>query len=65
MGAIMNPVEVEPPLYYPNILFMNIGVDDNPISNDEPTVQGEEPPQCKAQLHRNWCHNVRCHATRE
>jgi hypothetical protein len=31
-------VEAEPSLYYPDVLFINEGVDNNPIFDDEPAV---------------------------
>jgi hypothetical protein len=30
--------------FYPNILFIGGILESSPISDDEPTVQGEEPP---------------------
>lgn len=43
-GPIIKPMEAEPPLYYPDVLFIK-GVDNDPISDEEPTIQGEEPSQ--------------------
>jgi hypothetical protein len=34
--------------FYPNILFIGGRLESSPISDDEPTVQGEEPPQREA-----------------
>jgi hypothetical protein len=33
------------PLYYLDVLCISAVVEDNPVSDDEPTMQGEEPPQ--------------------
>jgi hypothetical protein len=35
--------------FYPNILFIRGRLESSPISDDEPTVPGEEPPQREAQ----------------
>jgi hypothetical protein len=35
--------------FYPNILFIGERLESSPISDDELTVQGEEPPQREAQ----------------
>jgi hypothetical protein len=35
-------------LFYPDILFIGGRLESSPISDDEPTVQGEEPPQREA-----------------
>jgi hypothetical protein len=37
-SAVAKLVEAEPSLYYPDVLFINEGVDNNPIFDDEPTV---------------------------
>jgi hypothetical protein len=59
-------VEPESPLYYPDILIINRGIDDNPISDDKPTVQREEPPHREARLRQNRRHNIRHqHAARD
>jgi hypothetical protein len=34
--------------FYPDVLFIRGRVESSPISNDEPTVPGEEPPQREA-----------------
>jgi hypothetical protein len=34
--------------FYPDILFIGGRLESSPISNDEPTMQGEEPPQREA-----------------
>jgi hypothetical protein len=34
--------------FYPNVLFIGRRVESSPISDDEPTVPGEEPPQREA-----------------
>ena len=47
--------------FYPDILFIGGRLESSPISDDEPTVQGEEPPQREARRRRNRCRNVRRH----
>lgn len=39
-GCSFQAMEVDHPLYYPNNLFINGRVDDDPIFYDEPTMQG-------------------------
>jgi hypothetical protein len=39
--------------FYPDILFIGGRVESSPISDDEPTVPGEEPPQREARRRRN------------
>jgi hypothetical protein len=34
--------------FYPDILFIRGRLESSPISDDEPTMQGEEPPQHEA-----------------
>jgi hypothetical protein len=34
--------------FYPDVLFIGGRVESSPISDDEPTVPGEEPPQREA-----------------
>jgi hypothetical protein len=34
--------------FYPEVLFIGGRVESSPISDDEPTVPGEEPPQREA-----------------
>jgi hypothetical protein len=34
--------------FYPNVLFIEGRVESSPISDDEPTMLGEEPPQREA-----------------
>jgi hypothetical protein len=34
--------------FYPDILFIGGRVESSPVSDDEPTVLGEEPPQREA-----------------
>jgi hypothetical protein len=36
-------------------------LDSAPVSDDEPTMQGEEPPQREARRWRNRCRNMRRH----
>jgi hypothetical protein len=38
MGAVVKPFEPGLRLYYPDILFIDGRVDDDPISDDEPMV---------------------------
>jgi hypothetical protein len=46
--------------FYPDALFIR-RVESPPISNDEPTVPGEEPPQRESRRRRNRCQNIRRH----
>jgi hypothetical protein len=39
--------------YYPDILFIHGRLESAPVSNDEPTMQGEEPLQHVARRRRN------------
>jgi hypothetical protein len=39
--------------FYPDILFIGGRLESSPISDDEPTMQGEEPPQREARRRRN------------
>jgi hypothetical protein len=48
-------------LFYPDVLFIGGRVESSPISDDEPTVPGEEPPQREARRQRNQRHNARRH----
>jgi hypothetical protein len=45
--------------FYPDVLFIGGRVESSPISDDEPTVPGEEPPQREARRRRNRRRNVR------
>jgi hypothetical protein len=45
--------------FYLDILFIQGRLESAPISDDEPTMQGEEPPQREARGRRNKCRNVR------
>jgi hypothetical protein len=47
--------------FYPDVLFIGGRVESSPISDDEPTVPGEEPPQREARRRRNQRWNVRRH----
>jgi hypothetical protein len=47
--------------FYPDVLFIGGRVESSPISDDEPTVPGEEPPQREARRWRNRRQNVRRH----
>jgi hypothetical protein len=47
--------------FYPDILFIGGRLESSPISDDEPTMQGEEPPQCEARRRRNRHRNVQRH----
>jgi hypothetical protein len=44
--------------FYPDILFIGGRLESSPISDDEPTVQGEEPPQPEARRRRNRHRNI-------
>jgi hypothetical protein len=46
---------------YPDVLFIGGRVESSPISDDEPTLPGEEPPQREARRWRNRCWNIRRH----
>jgi hypothetical protein len=50
-----------PAPFYPNVLFIQGRLESSPISNNEPTMLGEEPPQRDARRWRNRCQNVRRH----
>jgi hypothetical protein len=45
--------------FYPDVLFIGGRVESSPISDDEPTMPGEEPPQREARRRRNRCQNIR------
>jgi hypothetical protein len=47
--------------FYPDILFIGGRLESSPISDDDPTMQGEEPPQREARRGRNRRLNVRRH----
>jgi hypothetical protein len=47
--------------FYSDILFIRGRLESSPISDDEPTMQGEEPPQREALRQRNRRRNVRRH----
>jgi hypothetical protein len=47
--------------FYPDILFIGGRLESSPISDDEPTVLGEEPPQREARRRRNRRRNIRRH----
>jgi hypothetical protein len=47
--------------FYPDVLFIGGRVESSPISDDEPTVPGEEPPQREARRWRNRRRNIRRH----
>jgi hypothetical protein len=47
--------------FYPDVLFIRGILESSPISDDEPTMQGEEPPQREARRRRNRRRNVRRH----
>jgi hypothetical protein len=44
--------------FYPDVLFIG-RVESPPISDDEPTAPGEEPPQRESYRRRNRCQNIR------
>jgi hypothetical protein len=50
--------DVETAPFYPDILFIRGRLESSPISNDKPTMQGEEPPQHEAQRRRNRRRNM-------
>jgi hypothetical protein len=47
--------------FYPDVLFIGGRVESSPISYDEPTMPGEEPPQREARRRRNIRRNIRRH----
>jgi hypothetical protein len=47
--------------FYPDILFIGGRLESSPISDDEPTMQGEEHPQREARRRRNRRRNVQRH----
>jgi hypothetical protein len=47
--------------FYPDVLFIGGRLESSPISDDEPTMPGEEPPQREARRQRNRHRNVRQH----
>jgi hypothetical protein len=47
--------------FYPDVLSIRGRVESSPISDDEPTVPGEEPPQREARRRRNRHRNTRRH----
>jgi hypothetical protein len=47
--------------FYPDVLFIGGRLESSPISDDEPTMPGEEPPQREAQRQRNRCRNTQRH----
>jgi hypothetical protein len=47
--------------FYPDVLFIGGRVESTPISDDEPTVPGEEPLQRESRRRRNRRRNVRRH----
>jgi hypothetical protein len=52
---------VVPAPFFPNILFILGRLELSSISDDEPIVLGEEPPQRDVQRRRNMRRNVRRH----
>jgi hypothetical protein len=46
--------------FYPDVLFIG-RVESPPVSDDEPTVPGEEPPQRESRRRRNRRRNIRRH----
>jgi hypothetical protein len=47
--------------FYPDVLFIRGRLESSPISDNEPTMPGEEPPQREARRRRNRCRNIRRH----
>jgi hypothetical protein len=45
--------------FYPDVLFIGWRLESSPISDDEPTMPGEEPPQREARRRRNRHQNIR------
>jgi hypothetical protein len=53
--------EMAPSSYFPDVLFIQGRIDDATISDDEPTMSGEEAPHREAHQRRNMRWNVRRH----
>jgi hypothetical protein len=47
--------------FYPDVIFIGGRVESSPVSNDEPTVPGEEPLQRESRRRWNRCRNIRRH----
>jgi hypothetical protein len=47
--------------FYPDVLFIRGRLESSPISDDEPTMPGEEPPQREAWLRRKKRRNIQRH----
>jgi hypothetical protein len=47
-----------PSPFFPDVLFIQGRIEDAPISDDEPTVLGEEPPQRETRQRRNRRRNI-------
>jgi hypothetical protein len=47
--------------FYPDVVFIGGRMESSPISDDEPNMPGEEPPQREAHRRRNRRRNVRRH----
>lgn len=45
--AAVTPTTLGTSHYYPKLLYINGGVDNDPMSDDEPTLLGEEPRSVK------------------
>jgi hypothetical protein len=52
---------IAPAPFYPDVLFIGGRLESIPVFDDEPTMQGEEPPQREARRRRNRCRNMRRH----
>jgi hypothetical protein len=44
--------------FYPDVLFIGGRLESSPISDDEPTMPGEEPPEREARRRRNRRRNI-------
>lgn len=47
--------------FFLDVLFIQVRVEDTPISDDEPTIVEEDPPQREAHQHQNRHRNTQCH----
>lgn len=61
VGEIARAWDVPSSSFFLDVLSIQGRVEDAPISNDEPNVQGEEPSQHEARQRRNSHRNIRRH----
>ncbi|KAJ1288427.1 hypothetical protein BS78_02G088200 [Paspalum vaginatum] len=51
----------EVPMHFSEVLVIGMPVEDDPVSGDEPSVNGETPHQCNRRRRRNRQRNIRRH----